>query len=260
MIIAAHLCEGDAARRETWLYLVALPLGYGHLLGGLIFARRRLREMLRSTSSGASLALVGSMILTLLALYTSSLADAALGPFVVLALLFVSAWHVVENDIELGHAYTRGLALGGMRRSRAEWLVMAMVIAVVFGAALATPSGAELCRFYDVDPPLPPWLTLADLATLVLLYHAVSWVLFFVERARRAPAPRARAIRRQLFWVHAAPLALNAVTYIWVEPVFRYLVMPTLYLFWSALHAFQTAVVRSARARSGAVPHALGSP
>ena len=33
-----HAVEPQAAERQRWLYLIALPVGYGHLLGGLLFS------------------------------------------------------------------------------------------------------------------------------------------------------------------------------------------------------------------------------
>ena len=38
-----HALVPEAAARETWLALVALPIGYGHLVGGWLFARSRMR-------------------------------------------------------------------------------------------------------------------------------------------------------------------------------------------------------------------------
>jgi hypothetical protein len=85
----------------------------------------------------------------------------------------------------------------------------------------------------------------------VLLYHAASWVLFFLDRARglarRAPR-EARLLRWRLWLVHAVPLALNALLFFLAPALYVWVASPALYLFWSVLHAVQTALVRTARA------------
>ncbi len=240
-----HVVEADPDGREQWLYLVALPLGYGHLLGGLLFARRRIVALLRPAPIGVACAIGVSGTLTLLAVYTWVLQSPLLGPLVVVALLFVSAWHIVENDLELSRAYRNRLMLSAIRHTRQEWAVIAGAVALLSAAALATPSGASLSSYYIGTTILPPVATVADLATLVLLYHAASWVQFFRDRARNASQPEATALRWRLFWLHVLPLSVNAVAYAWIDPLFVFISMPTLYLFWSSLHAFQTAWVRS---------------
>src|SRR5262245_53866776 len=103
------------AERETWLYLVALPLGYGHLIGAAVFGRRQRWSRGASASSRAlATAFCGSSLVTLLALYAWALGDARLQPLVLIPLLVLSAWHIVENDLALGRAYRNGLRLGGI--------------------------------------------------------------------------------------------------------------------------------------------------
>ena len=81
---------------------------------------------------------------------------------------------------------------------------------------------------------------LEDLAAGVLLYHAASWLLFVRDRARSLPVPAARRLRRSLWLLHAAPVAVNAAAYLWLPALHVWVASPAVYLFWSVAHAFQT--------------------
>jgi hypothetical protein len=239
--------------RAPWLYLVALPIGYGHLIGGLWFARARLRERVpEDLPAGlvAASALVG--VANLLAAYTWALHVPALLPWVIVPMLGVSAWHIVENDLALGEAQRRGLALGAAQAGAAH-RVLALVAAVLVGAAAwLTPEGSFLASAWlGAAPPALAPFSIDELATAVLMYHAVSWLCFFWERGRRLARRDRRAaarLRRRLVALHTVPLALNALLYFFAPAIYVYVAAPGLYLFWSVLHAFQTAWVRSTRA------------
>ena len=73
-----------------------------------------------------------------------------------------------------------------------------------------------------------------------------------MDRARVLPAAAARQLRLRLIALHAIPLALNVALYLGAPTIYAYVAQPALYLFWSALHAVQTATVR------GFEPRAVG--
>jgi len=242
--------------RAVWLYLVAVPLGYGHLIGAAVFSRSRSRRS-RAPKGSRWLASVfaGSSILSLLALYTWALNVRVLQSWVLIPMLVLSAWHIVENDLALGRAYEDALQLGAVTRAPRHHGIALALTAGVGLAALATAEGLGFARacFGTGIALRTPWLTLDELASGVLLYHAFSWLLFFEDRAR-ALRPRAAfdpaRLRRRVFALHAAPLALNAALYLWLPAVHFYVAAPALYLFWSVLHAIHTVAVRGLEPRA----------
>lgn len=244
-VAALHFAEPNPVARERWLYLLALPIGYGHLLGGLVFARRRLRAACGSVPPLLAGAFTSSLLLTLLALYTRALQDAWWGLAVVVGLLVLSAWHIIENDLSLAEAYRAGMRFERSRRSPRARFKIVCAMSGLFVLALSTPEGHAFSRqLFAATLPVSR-VTMADLATLVLLYHASTWATFFVQRARVAAPEEARRVRRGLLWVHVVPLAANTACYLWLDSLFAYLSMPTIYLFWSAAHAVQTSLVRA---------------
>lgn len=246
------------AERVVWLYLIALPLGYGHLIGAAVFSRsRRRRRQASRASRWLASAFVASSLLSLLALYNGSLRVRPLQPWVLIPMLLLSAWHIFENDLALGRAYRDALRLGPVTRALRHHAVALALTAALGLAALATREGAVFsCAWLGRgSDPLFPWLSLDELASAVLLYHAASWLLFFEDRARalqpRAPIDAAR-LRRRVCALHAAPLALNAALYFGLPAIHGYVAAPALYLFWSVLHAIHTAAVRGLAPRMAA--------
>lgn len=238
--------------REVCLYLVALPIGYGHLIGGLWFARARLRERLPEDLPAwlvAASALLG--VANLLAAFSWALHVPALLPWVLVPMLLVSAWHIVENDLALGEAYGRGLELHAVRASAARHAAALAASVLVGATALLTPEGSVFASAWlGLALPAPLPFGIDELATAVLMYHALSWLCFSWERSRalaRRKGREALRLRRRLVALHGVPLALNALLYFLAPAVHSYVAAPSLYLFWSVLHAFQTAWVRSAR-------------
>lgn len=247
----------DPALREAWLYLVALPIGYGHLAGGLWFAGRQLRGLAPTgTQPWLWAAFLGVGALNLLAFYTWMLQQRGAAPHVLAPMLLLSAWHIVENDLALGRAYRSGLALPRLKTSARHQGAALGLTAAVGLAALLTPSGAAFASAWlgRDAPPIAPF-SLDELATAVLLYHAASWARFFWDRARRLARrdPRgARRLRQRLLLLHAVPLASNAAVYVLAPVAHLWLASPGLYLFWSVLHAVQTASVRTRSVRGPA--------
>ncbi len=237
-----HALVPEAAARETWLALVALPIGYGHLLGGWLFARSRKRW------TGLDAAFAGASILSLLCAYTWALHVEAVRLFVLGPMLLISAWHIVENDLALAWAYRNGMRLRPVPRSAAHHAIVLVATALLVVLALATPTGAYYLHLtFDARPPIL-LTTIPDLATAVLMVHAVSWIFFFLDRANALPALRATRLRRRLFWLHGLPLGANAILYACLPGIHFYVASATLYLFWSVLHTFQTAWVRGVEA------------
>jgi len=256
--VLAFLCgvrifAGSAETRAAWLYLVALPIGYGHLIGGLWFARRRIGQRLpQGLPRGFAAAFALLSLANLLAAYSWLLHTPPLLAWVLVPLLLVSAWHIVENDVALGAAYGRGLELGAVHGQPHCGAIVLGATALIGAAALLTPSGAQAAALWFGWPlPALACFTLDELATAVLLYHAVSWLRFFWDRSRllaRRDREAAARLRRRLIALHGLPLLLNALLYLFVPSLHSYVASPALYLFWSVLHAFQTAWVRSRRA------------
>lgn len=244
------------AERAAWLYLVALPLGYGHLIGAAVFSLSRGRQpQANPRSRWLAAAFAGSSLLSLLALYAWALNDPALQPAVLIPMLLLSAWHIAENDFALARAYRNALRIGALTRAFRHH-GMALAFTATLGlAALTSAEGAVFARAWlgaSIDPRRP-WLTLDELASAVLLYHAVSWLLFFEDRARvlalRSASDAAR-LRRRVFTLHAAPLALGAALYLWLPAIHFHVAAPALYLFGSVLHAIHTAARRGLEPRN----------
>lgn len=239
----------EGAARTHAFALLALPLGYGHLLGGLWFARRRLAARLPTRAArvpAAALALVS--VANLLALYGLALRSPAAAPWVLGALLLVSLWHIAENDLALARAQPGDAASAGLAHRPRDIVLALCLVTGIAGAACATPEGAWYAsRWLGADAPLRAPFDLEELTSAILLYHAASWLRFAWLRARpRDPTDRGRSRRqrRDLVGVHALPLVANAVLF-WSAPdVHAQLASPALYLFWSVLHAVQTASVR----------------
>jgi hypothetical protein len=241
-----HALVPDATTRERWLTLVALPIGYGHLLGACWFARSRIRM------TGLEVAFAGSSVLSLLCAYTWALHVEAARIAVLVPMLLLSAWHIMENDLALARAYRSRMRLDPVPRDAAHHAIALVATAVLGLLALATPTGAYyLAHYWGTALPLQ-LTTIPDLATAVLMYHAISWILFFVERMKASSEPVALRLRQRLFWLHAIPLAANAIIYTFFPATTVFVASPLLYLFWSVLHAFQTAFVRGLEPRAPA--------
>jgi len=243
------------AERAVWLYLVALPLGYGHVIGAAVFSRSRSG---RSRAAGRSRllhsALIGSSLLTLGVAYTWALGSTKLQPLVLGPVLVLFGWHIVENDLALGRAYAAGLRLGPVERGARHHAIALLLTAGVALAAFSTREGALFSRVYFGAALLPvqAWLTLDELSAGFLLYHTIVWFLFFEDRARalrQRSAAEAVRLRRRVLAFHGVPLLLNAALYHWLPSAHVYVAAPALYFLWSSLHAIHTAWVRGLEPR-----------
>jgi hypothetical protein len=235
--IAARMLTSDPSAARDALFCIALPVGYGHLLGALWFSRHAM------PSRALDLELLASCLITALCVYSGALRGPAQFACLV-AVLFASVWHTVENDLQLARAYRDGLRLGPLPRAvRHHALALAGTL-LVGSTALATPDGSAFLRLHTGAAP-PVWFaSLDDIAIAVILYHEASWLLFFMDRARRLPPAAGRTLRWRLFWFHAMPVALGAVVAQWLPVVWGAVLSLHLYLFWSAAHVLQTAWTR----------------
>ncbi len=246
-LVLVRWASDDAQGRIAWLHFLALPLGYGHLVGGAWLARGRIRRFaFPGLSPALFAALLAVTLANLLAAYVWALRRPALEPALTVPLLLLAAWHIVENDLALADAARSGLPPGGLRTAARHHLVALAFTLLLGGAALCTADGArEAERWFGQRPPAHGLFDLTELVAGVLMYHTVSWLFHLWSRP-----PRGRslpAFRRWLLLLHALPLALGAALYVLAPPLHAWLADPMLYLFWSVLHAVQTAWARSAR-------------
>jgi hypothetical protein len=253
-----HGVAPEPAQRTLWLYLIALPLGYGHILGAAVFARsRRLRSREPEPARWLRGAFLGTSILTLFAVYAWALRSASLQPFVLTPLLLLFAWHIVENDLALSRAYRNEMRLGPVARAPRQHALALAVAAGVGIVAFSTREGALFFRLYFGEPlvPVQAWLALDELSGAFVLYHTLSWLFYFEDRVRvqRRTSPReAMRLRRRVLSFHLAPVALSALLYLQAPGVQFFLGTPAIYFFWSALHSLHTAVVRGLEPRAAA--------
>jgi hypothetical protein len=233
-------------QRAVWLYLIALPLGYGHILGAAAFSRSRRRGPEAEPSARLlRAALVATSLLSLFAAYAWLLRSPALQPLVLAPVLLLFGWHIVENDLALGRGYRDGLRLSPVTRALCPHAIALAVTAGVALATFATREGALFSRlwFGGELAPVQRWFTLDELTAGVLLYHTISWLIFFEARVRalrRISRAQAARLRRRVLAFHLVPCAVNAALYQWLPGLHFYLSAPVFYLFWSALHTIHT--------------------
>jgi len=263
---AGRLLVPEPVARAELQVLAVTTLGYGHLLGALIFARRRFaassccRPYAAWTSSTAAL-------LGLVSFYGYA-ELLQIVPWLPVALLGVSIWHGLENDRAFLRADQNGLQLAPLRGAPRELgQDLALTFALGLLAVLTTPiaeRAAVAPSLARLPLDLSGWLSFCDLFTLSTGYHIVSWLLRFDERRRRllraGDERAARGLVLRLAAVHGAPLALclglSALGGSGSRAVQVFLFSPSIYLFWSTLHAAQTAYARRGGAAETAIVEA----
>jgi hypothetical protein len=234
--LVLHTLAPEASMRRTWLSLVALLLGYGHLLGASSSSRR-------DRASGLERLFAGLCAATALCTFTWAMHGDGRVPLLA-ALGVVAGWHILENDRAMGLAGDAGRLPPLPRRAWPHAIALGATLLLVVIALAASSAGPQLA----VGQPAPPLLALEELAAALLLYHAITWILFVLECTRHLPTVAARARRRRLLWVHVLPVALIAAAWHWLPHVHAALASPALYLFWSGMHALQTARARGLEA------------
>jgi hypothetical protein len=141
------------------------------------------------------------------------------------------------------------MRLGPVTRAAGPHALALLVVAGVGLVALSTPEGALFSRAYFGRELVSTQarLTLDEVTAAFILYHTVSWWLYFedrVRRLRRTSAAEAVRLRRRVLAFHLVPFAINAALYLGLPSFHFYLAAPAYYLFWSALHVLHTAASR----------------
>ncbi len=215
VLVAAHAVLPDTRERAFAQYAFVITLGYGHLLGAALGARRRGERSLLACAFGAV------TIATLFALYVEAL---ALWSWLGLVLLALSVWHFTENDVALAEALRTGRAIGPLPSDAKRHAVALAAAALVVACAVAASPDEGL---------------LADLFCASVLFHLVGWLVFLIARG---------ASLGRLLALHAPPAALCAALLAWpgaaAAPLREFVFSSPIYLFWATLHVVDSALAR----------------
>lgn len=276
-LVLSHGAVPDPRARAEFQYHAVITLGWGHLLAALGRPRRRGRAAWSSRVVGVC---VASWAFALYARLLASWPGWVLGALTISAWhtleneralaqrrqgLALDALPRRPRDHLLPIAATAAVGWLAMGTSEGAALVAlggapgalfvqaARATCVATGLALAFGSGAERAASLAlvVLPLLPTgwwsgWLRLSDVFVVVTLHHLVSWLLVAVAELRcQARRGAAGALARWLVLTHLIPLvlciALLASRSPSLDPLRAWLLAPGVYLFWSTLHALQTA-------------------
>lgn len=223
LVGGVRAAEPDPEARATALYVTVIALGYGHLIGGAWFARRRIVGAApRALGSLLGAAFVASAVGVVLLVYLEVALRSSLW---LVPLLALSVWHAFENDLALPASYAAGRVppVPRSRRHHVGAAVLSLVAIIAFAAA------------QDERVPLQP----AEVFALWTLYHVVSWLVLSLERGRA---------RAGVVAVHALSAAvcggLLVAPVAWEHPLRVAVFAPSIYLFWASLHVAQTLWVR----------------
>lgn len=163
--------------RSQAQYLFVTTLGYGHLIGAAVFARRRIAARRpREIPQPLFAALIGVSAATGFACYALA---GGLYTGVFVPLLAVSVWHIVENDLCLGRAYRDGFVLGPVPRRGTGLAASAGTTALVLAVSQATLAPQESQIFL-------PAAGLVEIAHLALRAAAGASGLFLLVRGTDA--------------------------------------------------------------------------
>jgi hypothetical protein len=228
LVIGLRALAPDPGARRASLLLVALGLGYGHQLAALRFGSRRRKTLDRL--------LVGVTTLSAALAFAAALASGA-AAWLLVALAWLAAWHVLENDVAGGRARGSGRRLPPLSRRPGPHLVTLAASAAVVGLALWAPGSAPAWVGVGVPAWLAVW-TPEEVIALLLLYHSAAWLGRALGRASRASR------RAPILVVHALPLLALAAANAFAPAVFAWAASPPAYLFLSAAHAVHTCFER----------------
>ncbi len=226
------IAPGPGAQRNMLLQ-VALGLGYGHLIGALLFGRRRRRGVLDRLLQGVTLLTAGVA-------FALALASSA-GPALLVPLAVLAAWHILENDQALARAAAGSTRLPPLPRAvwphlSAACGALALVLVAIFVSRFAP---------WLVGAGAPLWLVRwnpEEAIAALLLYHTLVWLGRSLAGTRGAAHARAR--RAAIVAVHALPLLALCGAGALGPAALAFAVSPILYLFLSAAHAFHTCFER----------------
>jgi hypothetical protein len=248
-LAAAAFAIPDAERRAALHYAVVTGFGYGHLLGAA-----KLPGSSALARACWALGVVNALLLYGLAIER--------WPALVLALLAVSVWHTVENDLALGAAYAAHHRLGPHPLRLAALAPCAAGTALVLALSAATLGPGEIAPILDGVPlaaaahrallalGMARRIHFGDVFAAATLHHLVSFALLLAARAR-ALARRDRGAGERLALraaaCHAIPIALLAILPLAgpeAGAARSALLSPAHYLFVSVLHVLQTTARR----------------
>ena len=171
-LVAAGIAAGVLAVAQTLfprpevrgavLYLLILPLAYGHLLGALSTSRSYWDRIVpEGVPRGLYFAFVAVSVATLFAAYTL-----VSGGIVLVLVTAVSLWHVIENDIAQGRRSRAGLHLGPIPRDAAPHWGAAGILALASLAVVSTLAGS-LTLVAEVGVSVDSWVWVFRLVALV---------------------------------------------------------------------------------------------
>jgi len=228
----------DLATRRAWAFAGLLPLGYGHQLAALWPGR----GIPTRRAPALGLAAFASAALGLGWLLTRSAAAPLLG-----LLAAVAVWHVVENEVALARAGTRGgsLRLPALSRAPGRHVWTLLWTLALLAAAFSLPRLAPLALRWGVGARWVIW-TSEELVAAVLLHHVVSFLVLGLTSGRgvgRRPGRRWRIV-----CLHLLPLAAGLACQSGWPALFGVLASPPLFLLCSVAHAVQTVRSRGAAA------------
>jgi hypothetical protein len=233
LLLGIRTIAPDPDAQRDALLLVALGLGYGHLLGALLFGSWRRRSLLGGLWLGLTLLTLG--VACALALASSA------GPALLIALTLLATWHIFENELALGRAAAGALHLPPL--PRAPW----PHLGAVCGALALVLAAVGMSRFapWLVRAGAPVWLVRwspEEAIAALLLYHTLVWLGRSLAGTRRAAQVRGR--RAAILAIHALPLLALCGADALAPAVYALAASPTLYVFLSAAHAFHTCFER----------------
>lgn len=204
------------------LFVALTIVGWGHLVTPLGSAATA--GVVVAAASAGAIAIAAILYFELLAAWPAA------AWFAVLAL---SAWHFVENDVRLA-SLTRGVRKD-LTRHESLAIVFASTLLLAAFLGLASPGSSEPKRIQ------------AELLTFWGMYHVLCWTLLLWSRAsevsRSGQLARGRKKRRLLVASHLVPLAIGGVLLAAAprDCALRELFFsPAVYLFASGLHVVQT--------------------
>ncbi len=137
LLAASHLLWTDPAQRAKGQYLFIVTLGYGHLIGALIFSRSRIMDL--SPRGAPPLLFVAFLVCSAASgfLIYAELLNAF--PFTYAIMVALGVWHTTENELCLNTAYREDLRVAAIPRSADHHLISIGVALLLLLAAARTP-------------------------------------------------------------------------------------------------------------------------
>ncbi len=246
LALSRMLVEDPWVRAEHQ-YLFVITLGYGHLIGAAVFARRRLADLVPTRFPRRLVgAAAGLVVLDLFAVYAWA-THVTLAVF--LPVLVVSIWHVVENDLSLRRAYAGPSGMGPMPGSTDHHM------AAVAGAALLSAIGQQLLS-PAAGEALLGGTRGAELGQIMLRVVALGGGSWLIARSRGGYRAFGAAVAVATATVSLVPGLLSHVSFgDFFSALTLYHLVQFLLLFRDRLRRLPDRAVRRARSRTLAWLH-----